>query len=279
MRQLRNQMKSDLELKGYSPKTVSSYIKQVEGFASFFGKSPDKLGEDEIKKYLHHLITLQRSDSYINSTYSTLKFLYQVTLKRNWNSIRIPRTKKRKRLPEVLDTSEIKALLNVTTNLKHRAILMTTYAAGLRVSETANLRVGDIDSKRMQIRVQQGKGNKDRYTILSEINLTLLRRYWEEYRPKTWLFPGSISDKAITTRTIQKVFENNKTKAGIIKNVTVHSLRHSFTTHLLESGTEINYIQKLMGHSSVKTTSIYIHLKQENLLKIKSPLDIWDSND
>ena len=279
MSQLRNQMKADLELKGYSPKTVSSYIKQVEGFASYFGKSPDKLGEDEIKKYLHHLITLQRSDSYINSAYSSLKFLYQVTLKRNWNSIRIPRTKMRKRLPEVLDTSEIKALLNVTTNLKHRAILMTTYAAGLRVSETANLRVGDIDSKRMQIRVQQGKGNKDRYTILSEINLTLLRRYWEEYRPKTWLFPGSMLDKAITTRTIQKVFENNKTKAGITKNVSVHSLRHSFATHLLESGTDLYYIQRLMGHSSAKTTSIYIHLKQENLLKIKSPLDCWDSDD
>jgi site-specific recombinase XerD len=152
---------------------------------------------------------------------------------------------------------------------------MTTYAAGLRVSETANLRVGDIDSKRMQIRVQQGAGNKDRYTILSEINLSLLRRYWEEYRPKTWLFPGSITNKTITTRTIQKVFENNKMKAGITKNVTVHSLRHSFATHLLESGTDIYYIQRLMGHRSAKTTSIYIHLKKENLLTIKSPLDIW----
>ncbi|AET67813.1 site-specific recombinase XerD [Desulfosporosinus orientis DSM 765] len=279
MSQLRNQMKSDLELKGYSPKTVRSYIKQVEGFASYFEKSPDKLGEDQIKKYLHHLITLKRSDSYINCAYSALKFLYQVTLKRNWNSIRIPRTKNRKRLPEVLDTSEIKALLNATLNLKHRVILMTTYAAGLRVSETAYLRVEDIDSRRMQIRVQQGKGNKDRYTILSETNLTLLRRYWEEYRPNTWLFPGSMPNKAITTRTIQRVFENNKTKAGITKNVTVHSLRHSFATHLLEAGTDIYYIQRLMGHSSPKTTSVYIHLKQENLLKIKSPLDCWDSND
>ena len=181
----------------------------------------------------------------------------------------------RKRLPEVLATSEIKALLQATTNLKHRTILMTIYAAGLRVSEAATLRINDIDSKRMLIRVRQGKGNKDRYTLLSEVNLSLLRTYWKEYRPKTWLFPGVTPNKPITTRTIQKVFQMGKEKAKISKDVSVHSLRHSFATHLLESGTDIYYIQRLMGHSSTKTTSLYIHLKQEDLLKIKSPIDIW----
>jgi integrase/recombinase XerD len=268
-------MKVDLELKGYSLNTQSSYLKMVEGFAEYFRKSPERLGEIEIKQYLHYLVTEDKSDSYINCTYSALKFLYQVTLKRDWNNFRIPRTKVRKRLPEVLDASEINSLIQVTKNLKHRTILMTIYAAGLRVSEVANLRVSDIDSKRMQVRIQQGKGNKDRYTILSEVNLSQLRMYWNEYRPKIWLFPGSEPNKAISIRTIQKVFENSKIKAGIKKNVTVHSLRHSFATHLLESGTDIYHIQRLMGHSSAKTTSMYIHLKQEDLLKIKSPLDLW----
>lgn len=276
MSELRRKMKADMELKGYSPRTLSSYIKRIEGFANYFGKSPNDLGEDEIKEYLHHLITLQRSDSYINGAYSALKFLYRVTLQREWSNLRIPRTKMRKRLPEVLATSEIKELLKATTNLKHRTMLMTIYAAGLRVSEAANLKVNDIDSRRMVIRVRQGKGNKDRYTLLSEVNLSLLRTYWKAYHPQIWLFPGVSSNQPITTRTIQKVFQTSKEKAKITKNVSVHSLRHSFATHLLESGTDIYHIQRLMGHSSTKTTSIYIHLKQENMLKIKSPIDIWN---
>lgn len=137
---------------------------------------------------------------------------------------------------------------------------MTIYAAGLRVSEAANLRVNDIDSKRMLIRIRQGKGNKDRYTILSEVNLSLLRAYWRRCQPNTWLFPSTTPDKPITTRTIQKVFQTSKEKAQITKNVSVHSLRHSFATHLLEAGTDIYYIQRIMGHNSTKTTSMYIHL-------------------
>lgn len=274
---LRNQMKADMDLKGYSSSTQTTYIRMVEGFAKYYRKSPENLSENEIRQYLHYLIKENKSDSYISCAYSALKFLYQVTLKRNWNDYRIPRTKVRKRLPEVLDVSEINALIQVTKNVKHRTILMTIYAAGLRVSEAANLKIGDIDSKRMQLRIQQGKGNKDRYTILSEVNLSQLRTYWKEYRPETWLFPGCTLNKAISTRTIQKVFENSKLKAGITKNVTVHSLRHSFATHLLEAGTDIYHIQRLMGHSSAKTTSVYIHLKQEDLLKVKSPLDQWGS--
>ncbi len=271
---LRDQMKMDMELKGFSAKTQDAYIRYVKTFVEYFGKSPVQMGENEIRQYLHHLITeKQISTSHINVIHSALKFFFTTTLQRQWNNIKIPRAKSPKKLPIVLDGSEIKQLLDVTVNPKHRAILMTTYAAGLRVSETANLKVKDIDHKRMQIRVNEGKGKKDRYTILSAVNLKLLRDYWTLYRPNTWLFPGESPDKPITTRTIQRVFETNREKAGIIKPATVHSLRHSFATHLLEAGTDIYHIQRLMGHSSPKTTSIYIHVKQEDLLKIVSPLD------
>lgn len=275
MSQLRTKMTMDLDLKGFSSSTKKIYLRNVQGFADYFAKSPAVMGEAEIKEYLHHLFNRKVSSSYLKGVYSSLKFLYQTTLHRNWSSFVIPTTKTEKRLPEVLADLEIKSLLNVTKNLKHQTILMTTYAAGLRVSEVAKLRVSDIDSKRMQIRVNQGKGKKDRYTILSGINLALLKKYWNKYRPATWLFPGVNEIEPISIRTIQKVFQTSKEKAGIKKNVSIHSLRHSFATHLLEMGTDINHIQKLMGHSSVKTTAVYIHLKQEDLLKIKSPLDVW----
>ena len=173
----------------------------------------------------------------------------------------------------VLAQSEIKDLFNAVINLKHRTILITIYAAGLRVSEAANLKVTDIDSRNMQIRVVQGKGQKDRYTMLSPKNLEVLRDYWKYYHPKDWLFPGNPMDKPISTRTIQKVFKTAKTKAGIKKEATVHTLRHSFATHLVEAGTSIFHIQQLMGHTNPKTTSVYIHLSRKDVLQIKSPLD------
>lgn len=271
---LREQMKIDLELKGFSPNTQKLYLTHIRQFAEHFMKSPLDLGESEIKEYLHFLITERNlSNSYISSSYSALKFLYETTLKRQWEMEGIPRTKKQKRLPVVLSKEEVKRLIDVTTNIKHKAILTTIYSAGLRVSEAANLKLNDIDSGNMQIRVEQGKGNKDRYTILSDKTLELLRQYYKLYRPVTWLFPGASQDSPLTSRTIQKVFEQSKQKAAISKDVTVHSLRHSFATHLLEVGTDIYHIQLLLGHSSVKTTSIYIHLTNKNLLKLKSPLD------
>lgn len=271
---LRKKMKMALELRGYSARTQGAYIGCVKNFAQYFGKSPAEMGETEIREYLYYLVTeKQLSDSSINSAYSALKFFYETTLCRDWNIEKIPRRKSEKRLPIVLDGSEIKQLLAVTTNLKHRAILMTTYSAGLRASETAHLKVSDVDSKRMQLRIAQGKGKKDRYTLLSRVTLNLLREYWRQYRPKVWLFPGSPSDSPISTRTIQKVFENAKRKAGIKKPATVHTLRHSFATHLLEAGTDIYHIQRLMGHTSPKTTAIYIHLRRQDVLKVHSPLD------
>lgn len=193
------------------------------------------MGEPEIKAYLHHLIQKNVSHSYLNNVYSSLKFLYQTTLQRNWNNLTLPRTKTPKKLPEILAASEIKSLLNVTTNLKHQTILMTIYAAGLRVSEAAMLKITDIDSKRMQIRVNQGKGKKDRYTILSEINLLQLKKYWTQYRPKSWLFPGATQKQPISARTIQTVFQVSRDKAGIRKNVSVHSLRHYVEPQIMGS--------------------------------------------
>jgi len=274
MGKLKEQMKMDLELKGYSPKTQAAYLGYMKNFARYFGRSPAKMGEKEIREYLYHLVTgKQVSTSSINGAYSALKFFYQTVLQGNWNIAKIPRTKVRKKLPIVLDGSEIKQLFAVTTNLKHRAILMITYSAGLRVSETAHLKVSSIDSKRMQLRIAQGKGNKDRYTLLSPVALDLLRDYWRQYRPFSWLFPGRLPDRPISTRAIQKTFENAKRKAGIQKPATVHTLRHSFATHLLEAGTDIYRVQKLMGHTTPKTTTIYIHLRRQDLLKVVSPLD------
>ena len=274
MSKLREQMKMDLELRGYSPKTRDAYIGYMKKFALYFRRSPEELGETEIREYLHHVISSkQNSDSYVNGAYSAIKFFYEKTLGRDWNVAKIPRTKKSKRLPVALSGSEVKELFAVTTNLKHRAILMTTYAAGLRLSETAQLKVTDVDSKRMQMRVRQGKGKKDRYTLLSVLNLEILQEYYRQYRPAIWLFPGQSPNGPISGRTIQKIFEKAKEKAGIKKPVTVHSLRHSFATHLLEAGTDIYHIQQLMGHASPKTTSIYIHVRQPNVLRITSPLD------
>lgn len=264
----------DLEIKGFSHRTQDAYIAQIKRYVEHFMKSPADLGEKEVKEYLYYLITeRKRSSSYINTTYSALKFLYETTLKRQWDMKSIPRTKKAKKLPVVLSKEEVKRIISVTTNLKHKAILATAYAAGLRVSEVANLKIADIDSSNMRIRVSQGKGNKDRYTLLSEKNIELLREYYKIYHPTSWLFPGADSGNSLNVRTIQRVFEQSKKKAGIKNDASVHSLRHSFATHLLEAGTDIYHIQQLMGHSNVRTTSVYIHLTNHDALKLTSPLD------
>ena len=186
---------------------------------------------------------------------------------------KLPRMKEGRRLPMILSQSEVKAILEVTKNLKHRTILSTIYGAGLRISEAAKLKITDIDSKNMQIIIRQGKGKKDRYSILSNSNLTLLREYWKRYKPATYLFPGKNATGYITPRSIEKVFVESKLIAGIKKAATVHTLRHSFATHLLDAGTDICYIQRLLGHTSIQSTTIYLHLRRMDLLSIKSPLD------
>lgn len=277
MSKLRKKMELEMELKNLSPKTRASYLACVREYACYFGRSPEEMGSKEIREYLHYLIGEKRvSQSKINQTYSGLKFLYQVTLQRDWEMSKIPRMKQRKRIPLVLSKEEIESIITVTRNLKHRAILMTIYSAGLRVSEAAKLKVIDIDSKRMMIRVRQGKGNKDRYTLLARRTLKILREYWRIYHPREWLFEGSRPDKPISSRTIQKVMERSVQKAGIVKPATVHTLRHSFATHLLEAGVDLYHIKQLLGHRSARTTTVYLHVSKKEIARVVSPLDLLE---
>jgi len=275
MGKLHDQMKVDLELRNLSPRTRSCYLTWVRSFALHYHRSPDELGDQEIREYLHHLIQEKKaSQSGISQAYSALKFFYETTLKRDWNGFRIPRVKMGKKLLVVLSRQEIQAIFSATANLKHRALLMTIYSAGLRVSEVVHLRVSDLDSQRMVIRVQQGKGQKDRYTLLAQRTLEVLRDYWREYRPSGWLFPGKPATEPLSVSAVQRVFERGLHQAGIKKPASVHTLRHSFATHLLEDGTDLYHIQRLLGHSTPKTTTIYLHLSRKDLGSVTSPLDL-----
>jgi site-specific recombinase XerD len=213
MGQLRDQMKMELELKNYAPKTISAYLGHMEAYTRLFKKSPAEMGETEIRQYLHHLKTVKKvSTSNINIAYWALHFFYVKTLHREWKVEKIPHPKKEKKLPVVLAQEEVKKLLAAASNLKHRVMLMTAYSGGLRVSEVANLKVVDIDSKRMMIRVEQGKGKKDRYTLLSQTLLENLRNYYRAHRPQKWLFPGSRPNEPIDAGSIQRVFKHAKKK-------------------------------------------------------------------
>ncbi len=275
MSELRNKMKMYMELKGYSSITTKYYLTHISNFAKFYNKSPHLLGEKEICGYLHYCITEKHlTEGSVGAIYNALKILYTKVLMQTWDVNKIPRIKERRRLPIALSPEEIKAIFDVVENIKHKAILMTIYSGGLRVSEVCNLKVTDIDSKNMQIFIRQGKGKKDRYTLLSKANLQILREYWKKYHPTDFLFSGRYHTDAITPRSVQRIFEKALKKAGITKNATVHTLRHSFATHLLDAGTDICYIQRLLGHTRISTTTIYLHLRRMDLLSIKSPLDI-----
>jgi site-specific recombinase XerD len=279
MGKLREQMKGDLELKGLSPHTQEAYLRQVSQFSRHFRRSPHHLGEREIREYLLYLLREKKvSTSTVNLCYHALKFLYEKTLNRMWVMARVPRVKSLKQLPIVLDRQEVESLFSATKNLKHRAILMLIYSSGLRLTEAAHLKITDIDSKRMLVRIKQGKGRKDRYTILSKAALEVLREYWEQSRPKEWLFEGRLPGRPLTGRSIQRVLIKAKDLAGIKKPATVHTLRHSFATHLLEAGTDLYHIHLLLGHRSLSTTTIYLHVSRKELIRIVSPLDLAPSS-
>ena len=274
MSTLRERMEADLQLRGLTPKTQKIYLREVRNYARHFGKSPEKLGEKELREYLLYLLNERKlSTGTYRFYYHGLKFLYKHTLQREEvvEKIRCPRAKKT--LPAVFDLAEIKALLSVVENLKHKAILTITYSAGLRISEAAHLKVTDIDSKRMMVRVQQGKGSKDRYTILSQTALECLRQYWKAYRPAQWLFEGQNKDTHISLSAIRQIFLDAKERAGITKPASPHTLRHSFATHLIEAGTSLHHVQLLLGHRSPTTTTVYLHVSKMNLAQVSSPLD------
>ena len=274
MSTLREQMLADLQLKGLTPKTQKIYLREVSNFAKYFGKSPEELGEKELREYLLYLLNERKlSRGTYRFYYQGLKFLYKHTLKLDEvvEKIRCPRGEKK--LPVVLDLAEVKTLLSVMENLKRRAILTITYSAGLRISATARLKVSYIDSKRMMVRVQQGKGGKDRYTILSQTALECLRQYWRAYRPTEWLFEGQKEGTHICISSIRQIFLEAKERAGITKPASPHTLRHSFATHLIEAGTSLHHVQLLLGHRSPTTTTVYLHVSKINLAQVTSPLD------
>ena len=274
MGKLRDQMLADLQLRGATTRTQETYLREVSNLAKYFNRSPEELGEDELKEYMLYLMKERHlSDGTYRFYVAALKFLYRTTLKREWVVEKIKCPKRRRKLPVVLDLTEVESIFSVTKNLKHKAMLMITYSSGLRVSETARLKMTDIDSKRMTVRIRQGKGGNDRYSILSQTALEQLRQYWREYRPTEWLFDGQKKDDHITAQTIQTIFYAAKKRARITKPASVHTLRHSFATHLIEAGTSLHHVQLLLGHRSPTTTTVYLHVSRLNLAQVISPLD------
>jgi integrase/recombinase XerD len=270
----------DMQLRGMSTATQQGYRICVTVFQKFYGKPASELGETEIREFLYYLITERKlTAGSVNVYNGALKFLYEVTLQRGWNDKNLPRLKHYKKLPAILSQLEVQSLFDATENLKHKCMLMTVYSAGLRVSEVAKLKLLDIDSKNMQIFIHEGKGKKDRYSLLSQTNLEILREYWKKYRPSEWLFDGQKKGTHISVRTVQKVFDKAKHKAGIKKTISIHTLRHCFATHLLEANTNLYHIKQLMGHTCIQTTCRYLHLMRMDVLKVKSPLDFIGGHD
>jgi len=263
-----------LELKRYANNTVKTYVSCFEDFLNYYNKSNvDELNENDVRNYLVFLIKMDRSDSYINQAINSIKFYYETVLGMPNRFYSIERPRKKRKLPIVLSKEDISLIIKNTNNLKHKCIISLLYSAGLRRSELLNLKLTDIESKRMLIRVQDAKGNKDRYTLLSETILKDLRKYYKQYKPKEYLFEGQFK-KQYSPNSVGKVVSNAAIKAGIKIPVSSHILRHSFATHLLESGVDIRYIQLLLGHNSTKTTEIYTHVAKNSFNFIKNPLDI-----
>lgn len=273
---LRRRMTEDMRIRNLSSHTQASYLQQVTQFARYFGKSPDKLGAEDIRTYQLYL-TKERelATSSIHIAIAALRFFYRTTLKRDWTYEEVlPLPKKPQKLPVVLSPQEVEHFLECVKRLKARVILTACYAAGLRISEAVRLRPTCIDSKRMVIRVVQGKGQKDRYVMLSVRLLEILRGYYKSERPKDWLFPGHYPGQPISTGAIEDACQKGRRISGISKPVTPHSLRHAFAVHMLEAGTDLRTIQLLLGHRSLATTARYLRIATNKVCANSSPLDL-----
>jgi integrase/recombinase XerD len=273
MTPLRQRFLDDLRMRNLSPHTQDAYVRAVAQFAKHFNRSPDQLGREHIREYLLHLIRRGQAWDTYNQVRCALHFFYRVTLVKDWPLEQLPCARVPKRLPVVLSRDEVRQFFVAARRLKGRAMLMTAYAGGLRASEVVGLRVEDIDSQRMLIRVRQGKGQKDRYVMLSLVLLETLRAYWRKHRPANWLFPGPDPTKPVTRITFTRVCADVGRRAGLAKRVTPHTLRHTFATHLLEDGIDIRTIQILLGHRSLRTTARYTFVAPEKVAATKSPLD------
>jgi integrase/recombinase XerD len=276
MTPLRKQMTEDMQVRNLALTTQTAYLQQVSLFARHFDESPELLGPEHIRAYQVHLTNEKKlTPGSVLIAVAALRFLYKVSLKKNWTFEEvIPAPKKPQTLPIVPSPEEVLQFLGCVTNTKHHAILTTCYAAGLRISEAVHLKPIDIDSQRMVIRVEQGKGQKDRYVMLSPKLLETLRGYWRAVRPKEWLFEGDAAGQPISVSAVESACQKARRRSGLRKPITPHSLRHAFAVHLLESGTDIRTIQLLLGHRSLETTARYLRIATSKVCSTSSPLDL-----
>lgn len=271
---MRQKMYEEMVYRNYSPRSVKTYIGLVSIVSKHFGKSPDLISIAELKHYLFNRIDQNMlSVSSVNQTISAFKILFKDVLGRDWDPVRIKRPRRPKLLPVVFSNEEISHLLGSIRNRKHYCLIALAYASGLRLSEVISLKPCDIDSDRMQLKVRGGKGSKDRYTLLPAVLLEKLREYFRSYRPVTYLFEGQKPGRPYSAKSGQCVLKKAMESAGITKKASFHTLRHSFATHLLEQGTNVRIIQELLGHRSLKTTTVYLHVCNLDPVQIKSPLD------
>lgn len=278
MTTLRERMIKNMQVRDLTDNTQEAYVRAVAQLAQFYNKPPDQLQDEEIRDYLVHLIQQRKvAASSYNQIRCGLRFFYTKTLGRVWPHEDIICRKTRKRLPVVLSRSELQQFFDATRSLKHLALFKTIYSAGLRASEVCKLQIGDIDSQRMVIRVQQAKGRKDRYVMLSPKLLELLRTYWKAYRPTKWLLFGKDKDRPLRPEMTWKLCRQIAKRAKLSKAIGAHTFRHSFATHLLEAGTNIRVIQALLGHRSLRTTALYVHVSLEQIVNTPSPLDLLES--
>jgi integrase/recombinase XerD len=265
-----------MQVRNFSPRTQATYQHQVARFASHFRRSPEALGPAELRAYQVYLTTEKRlAPNSILTAVAALRFLYRVTLKRAWPvADLIPAPKRPRTLPIVLSPTEVQRFLASVPSLKHRTILSVCYAAGLRISEAVRLQVADIDSQRMVLRVTQGKGQKDRYVMLSPRLLALLRTWWRVATPRTWLFPGTRAGRPLTPDAVEEACLQARRRCGLLKPITPHALRHAFAVHLLEGGTDVRTIQLLLGHRSLTTTARYLRIAASTVCATRSPFDL-----
>ncbi len=269
------EMRSEMRLRGYSPRTLEAYLGSIRGLFDFVpSQAPRSLTEVEVRKFLLYLLEKKKlANGTVNQIFNALRFLFVEVYKKPFVIGSLPRPKRDKQLPSILSEQEVSRILSAIDNIKHKTMMMLTYSAGLRVGELVRLRPEDIDPDRKFIHIRGAKGRKDRVTLLSDIALQYVRVYLSRYGPAEWLFEGFERGKAYSIRSAQAVFDRAAEKAGITKDVSIHDLRHSFATHLLEHGTDLRYVQTLLGHESSKTTEIYTHVSSNALGKIRSPLD------
>jgi integrase/recombinase XerD len=278
MTELRRRMIQAMTVRGFSPRTHESYLGAVRRLAKHYRRSPDELSSAEVQAYLAHMVTVRGlSWSTCNIAAQAFRFLYHVTLGRDAEDYELPTAKQSQRLPEILSREEVARLIEAPPNPKHRLLLATTYAAGLRVSEVVGLRVQDLDRSRMTLRIEQGKGRKDRVVPLSRKLLDRFEDYWKTEPRRIWLFANRHGNRPIDITVAQKVFIMAKLRTGITKRGGIHGLRHAFATHLIESGADVPTVQRLLGHRSPMTTMRYFHLSQTRLATIRSPFDSLDT--